>query len=126
MSAPEKNWLEWAVFGVSLALVVTVVAALLVDALGPAPSPPDLRLSLGRPERRSEGYAVPVTATNQGGLTARAVSVEVRLEGPDGAETSQLEVEFVPRGSRRRGWVTFERDPSRGALRARVVSYQRP
>ena len=127
MNTPEKNWLEWSVFTVSLLLVVTVVAYLAYDAISTNDAPPDLAVQLGTPEQHSGYFAVPITVTNAGDLTAEGVVVEVVVERGDEEEQAQLEIAYVPRQSQREGWVTFEQDPQTAdRMTARAIGYEQP
>ncbi len=123
----KKNPLEWAVFTLSLLAVLTTVGYLIRDAVTDKGAPPDLRVELGPPEARSGMFAVPVTVRNLGDETAEAVRVEVLSEAPGRApERAEIDLAFVPRQSRREGWVTFRHDPRRGRLTARAVGYEKP
>jgi uncharacterized protein (TIGR02588 family) len=127
MSRVEKNRLEWIVFGLGLVLVLGTVGYLAWDALQGEHSPPDLSVTLGRPERRGEGWAVPVTVRNRGGETAEGARVVVTLELPGGEkEEAEYDVAFVPRGSQREGWVHFLHSPGAGRLTGRVAGYEKP
>ncbi|HVG10306.1 MAG TPA: hypothetical protein VNM67_21560 [Thermoanaerobaculia bacterium] len=124
-----KHPLEWIVFTVSLAVVAGTVGFLAWDAMqaGGYDSPAALSVELGRPEPRDGAWAVPVTVRNQGRETAEGVRVEVILEIPGAApETADFEAAFVPRQSKREGWVTFRSDPSRGRLSGRAAGYETP
>ena len=122
-----KHPLEWAVFGVSLVLVLGLVGFLVYDATTCGSVPPELVVGLGRPVRSAGGYAVPVEVRNQGDETAEGVHVEVVLELPGKEpERADLEVAFVPRQSLRRAWVTFPADPAAGRLSGRVLGYEVP
>ena len=121
----EKNALEWTVFAGSVLLLVALVVAL-ASAGGPA-RPPELRVTLGDPERSIAGFRVPVTVENEGDETAALVDVEVRLEGGGAdVERAELTFDFVPMRSRREGWATFARDPRCCRVVARVTGFQRP
>ncbi len=127
MSRVEKNRLEWTVFALGLVLVLGTVGALVWDALQGEDSPPDLSVTLGRPERRGESWAVPVTVHNRGGETAEGARVVVTLELPGGEkEEAEYDVAFVPRGSQREGWVHFLHPPGTGRLTGRVSGYEKP
>ena len=127
MSRVEKNRLEWAVFAVGLVLVLGTIGALLWDIARGGDGPPDLTVELGAPERRGEGWAVPVAVRNRGGETAEGVRVQVALELPDGTrEESEFETAFVPRDSRREGWVHFLHPPASGRLTGWVAGYEQP
>ncbi len=124
----EKNWLEWAVFGVGLVLVAGTLGFLVYDgATSAGDAPPSVRVELGTPEPKGEHFAVPVTVTNDGGQTAEGLTVEVTLER-EGAEAERGEfgVAFLPRGGRREGFVTFRTDPRTARLVPRVLGYEKP
>lgn len=127
MSRVEKNRLEWAVFAVGLVLVLGTIGALVWDGIRASDEPPDLIVELGAPERRGQGWAVPVTMHNRGGQTAEGVRVEVALELSGGRrETAELEFPFLPRASQREGWVHFLHPPGAGRLTGRVAGYEEP
>jgi uncharacterized protein (TIGR02588 family) len=124
-----KNPLEWAVFGIGLALLVATVGALVWDAARAPGGPPELTVSLRAPRRTAAGtHRVPVVVVNRGGETAVAAQIEVVLRGADGGERerAELTLDYLPRGSRREAEVFFRADPAGGRLAARVVGYQLP
>lgn len=127
MSAVEKNILEWVVFAVSLILVMGVIGYLSYDAATLGNNQPDIQVSLGASEQRTQGFVIPVTIRNTGDETAEGVRVEVQLKlnGAD-AETGELEFPFVPRGGQREGYVAFNRDPNTGRLETRILGYEKP
>lgn len=127
MSKIKKNPLEWAVFGIGLVLTLGVIGSLAWDAVRGGEKPPDLIVELGVPEPRSQGWAVPVTVRNEGEETAEGARVLVTLELPGGEkEEAELSLPFVPRHSRREGWVHFLHPPARGRLSGRVTGYEQP
>jgi uncharacterized protein (TIGR02588 family) len=122
-----KHPLEWIVFAVSLVLVAGTLGFLAWDGFQGEGSPAALSIELGRPEPRGGTWAVPVTVRNRGDETAEGVKVEVTLETPGAEpETVGFEAAFVPRRSKREGWVTFRTDPSRGRLSGRAAGYETP
>lgn len=123
----EKNAVEWTVFGVSLVLISATIALLVTGEVSSKEMPPDLRIETRSPSRSSGGFAVPVIVTNSGDTTAEEAHVEVALmsEG-EAIETAELVIAFVPRQSRREGWVVFREDPSCCSVVARAVSYEKP
>jgi uncharacterized protein (TIGR02588 family) len=121
---PTKNWLEWTVFWTSGALIVAVGAFLAYLAVATDRRHPSLVVTLGNPERVPSGYAVPVTVTNAGDVTAEQVGIEVWFA--DAAERGQLTIAFVPGGSSRHGWVAFTREPAKESLRVRLIGYEQP
>ncbi len=133
MSRIAKHPLEWAVFALSAVLVAATVGYLAYDAVRGGNAPPLLTVEVGQvePETGSGGsqgvWRVPVTVRNSGHVTAEGVRVEVTLEIPGSPpETADFDAAFVPRESKREGWVTFQADPSRGRLTGRAVGYEKP
>lgn len=127
MKLPEKNWLEWVVFGISLALVVGALGFLGYDALTTGEDPPIIEVRLGSPQAREYNYLVPVTVINHGDGTAEGVLIEVTLER-DGEEleSGAFEIPFLPRNSTGEGWVTFTVDPASASMTAHVRGYEKP
>lgn len=126
MKRIRKNLLEWSVFAVALVLVLATFGYLIREALAADPGPPDVVVSLGPPRAGAGGHLVPVTAENRGAETAEQVQITVRLEAPTGTEDAALVIPYLPRGSRRHGWVTFRADPGSGELRVAGVAFQAP
>lgn len=126
MTKPDKNVLEWTVFGVSLVLVLATFGYLVRKALTEDDGPPEVVVVLGEPRTGAGGHMVPVTAENRGGETAEEVQITVRLDARGGEEEAVLVVPYLPRESRRSGWVTFQGDPRAGVLRVAGVAYQTP
>ncbi|HKG13567.1 MAG TPA: hypothetical protein VKB12_09505 [Pyrinomonadaceae bacterium] len=124
----EKNWFEWAVFGVGLLLVASTLSYLVYDGATAADTPPDVEVELGEPRQGGVGFLVPVTVFNRGGETAEGVTVEVVLEaaGSPEPERGEFTVAFLPRGGTREGWVSFRADPRAGKLSARAHGYEKP
>ena len=127
MGKPAKNWLEWAVFAVSLVLVLGTLGFLVRQSFVIAGGPPEVIARLGPPRPAAGGFMVPVEVANTGEGTAEDVQVTVILESAEGKrEESSLEIAFLPRNSRRNGWVTFRSDPSRGSLRLGPTAFEVP
>jgi uncharacterized protein (TIGR02588 family) len=124
---PAKNWLEWTVFAVSLVLVVATLGYLTWEAVADTGGPPDVVVELGSPRPSSAGFMVPVEVRNRGKGTAEDVRVTVVLERAGArSESAELEVAYLPRESRRSGYVTFAGDPGQGRLRAGPIAFEVP
>lgn len=123
----QKNWLEWSVFAVSLAITLAVLAVLVVSEIRSREEPADIRVYVGAPVRGASGHRLPVVVRNEGDQTAEQVHVEVVLRrGESEEERGSLTIAFVPRRSERRGWVSFRSDPRCCAVDARAVGYEEP
>jgi uncharacterized protein (TIGR02588 family) len=130
MSKIQKNWVEWVVFAVGFALVVSVLAYLVYDGATMGSDPPSVEVRLGAPEARAHNFIVPVTVTNHGDQTAEGITVEVLMEGDGGGggepARGELSIAFLPRRATREGFVTFQQDPRAARLTARVLGYEKP
>ena len=127
MRKPAKNWLEWVVFAFSLVLVLGTLGFLVSESMVETGGPPEVSARLGPPRPAAGGFMVPVEVANTGKGTAEAVQVTLVLELPGGErEESSLDIAFLPRDSRRNGWVTFRSDPSRGSLRLGPIAFEVP
>jgi uncharacterized protein (TIGR02588 family) len=122
----NKNFLEWTVFALSLALIAGVAGLLLRQHLTGSQSPPSLSVASDAPMPAGDGYAVPLDVRNDGGTTAEEVRIEARLTWPGGEERGETVLDYVPYQSRRRAWITFSRDPRQGQFRTRVLGYREP
>lgn len=124
----QKNWVEWAVFALSLVLVAGVLVYLAYDAATIGDAPPTIEIRVGEPLQRTHNFIVPVSITNHGDLTAEGVHIEVALEnGGEEVERSEFDVAFLPRRATREGWVAFQTDPrSAQKINARVLGYEKP
>jgi uncharacterized protein (TIGR02588 family) len=127
MSELAKNRLEWSVFAVGLVLVLATLGFLIRESVAGDGGPPEVLVTLGPPRPSRGGYLVPVEVTNAGRTTAEDVLVPVALELPDGTrEETELNIAFLPRDSKRRGWVTFRADPARGKLQVGAIAFEEP
>jgi uncharacterized protein (TIGR02588 family) len=123
----HKNWLEWLVFAASVGIVGACVVALAVSAFRSGDRPPDVTVEVGAATRGASGYRVPVRVRNEGDETAEGVTIEVGLiSGGEEVERGEFTVAFLPRKSRREGWVVFQRDPGCCTLRARALGFEKP
>jgi hypothetical protein len=68
MNIPHKNWIEWAVFGAGLLLLLAVAGYLVYEMATGSTTPAQLTVALGEPERTGNHYMVPVTG---GGIRRR-------------------------------------------------------
>ena len=129
MKKIQKNWLEWVVFAISLVLVITTLGYLVYDGATFSETPPNIELELGKAQAQApDRFIIPVTAINRGETTAEGVQIEVTLNsGGKEQENAQFEIAFLPRHSKREGWVTFTTDPRTvEQIEARVLGLEKP
>ncbi len=123
----KKNLLEWTVFGASVAVIIATIALLVAGGSGTRRKMPDLRVDIGTPVPASTGFSVPIVVSNAGDVTAEQVSVEIVLQSErETVERAELAIAFVPRRSKREGWVVFRRDPRCCVVAAGAMAYAKP
>ena len=122
----KKNWLEWLVFAVSFVLVLCTLGYLVYDGATSAKTRANIELELGKQQSQANRFIIPVLVTNSGDTTAETVQIEVTLENSGKEqESAQLEIGFLPRHSKREGWVTFQTDPRTvQETKARVLGFE--
>lgn len=119
---PQKNALEWLVFGVSAVLVAGVCALLVVSGMRSDGTPPSLAIETGPPVASGDTFRVPVRVRNTGSATAEEARIIVELvEDGAVAERAEFTIPFVPQYSSREGSVSFRRDPSCCTVTARAA-----
>lgn len=118
---------EWVLGAISALAILGLLGFLLYQALFVSSDPPRFAYEIGRTARVGDAFRVPVTVTNQGSETAEAVRMSGVLER-NGAtvETAEIEFDYIPRNSTRRGAFFFNSDPGTAQLRVRALGYSDP
>ena len=127
MKLPQKNLLEWIVFGISLVLTVGVIAALAWNSFQTDNGPPRFEVEMGAAERSSDGLRIPIRVTNIGDRMAEDVQVEVRIERGGQEERVELRFDRLARAEEVQGVALFAAaagEPERSGVQ--VVSYSEP
>lgn len=123
----KKNVVEWAVFFVSVAVIVATTILLLSASSRSDGGVADLRISTGTPVPSSGGFGVPVIVSNAGDATAEQAVIEVVLQsGEKEMERAELTLALVPRRSEREGLVIFKKDPRCCTISTRATAYEKP
>lgn len=115
-------------FGISLLLVLGILAYLSYQTYIDTPGSPDLAVRYFHDPSPNAPQRYRVEVHNQGDETAEEVQVELVLQR-DGEklEDAQLSIAFSPKESKREGWVNFSETPAAtDTIVARVMSYKRP
>ena len=124
----KKNALEWAVFGLGLGLVITILGYLTYQVVIYTPGPPHLLMQCAADPGPHEPNRFRVVVRNEGNETAESVTVALGLfrEGKE-VDKAELSIDFCPKESEREGWVAFAtRVAPTDSVRGWVVSYERP
>lgn len=122
LSPPRgRNRAEWITFGLSCAVVLALVVAILgIWMKGSAPA--DLSATVdGRPQQRDGQFVAKVLVQNRGDVSAADVQVVATLGGEPHGE--QL-VDFLSGGESTNVVFVFAEDPA--GLEVRVASYRDP
>lgn len=122
----ETPKLEWAMGLFGLALVAGVIGFITYRAVQDQTPYPDLRFDVAAVHERRGGYIVVLRVVNRGGVTAQGARIVGRLRGPDGTETSEINIDYVPAGSSRRAGLFFRNDPTQYRLDVSAEGYQSP
>ncbi len=123
----NRNWLEWAILSISIALVVGLVGYLLVSGLtngGPAV----IRLEAAEGEAADGpdgGWLVPLTVRNDGGKAAVSIVVEGTASVAGMEESSELTIDILAAASQVDVVLGFSGRPE-GKVQVRVVGYETP
>lgn len=119
---------EWVIGGISAVLILMLVFYLGYHATTTQGRAPDFVATVGKLGKAGELFHVDVTVTNAGGETAAGVVLQATLEAEgETVETVQIQFDYLPAGSTRRGAFMFRNDPSRADdLRLEVLGYTDP
>ena len=124
----RKNGLEWAVFGVGLVLVLTILGYLIYKTVTYIPGSPHLVMEYTADPGPHEPNRFHVVVHNRGNETAESITVALGLfrEGKE-VDKAELSIDFCPKESKREGWVAFSTRVSPvDTVRGWVVSYEKP
>jgi uncharacterized protein (TIGR02588 family) len=123
----RQNAVEWAVLALSVAVIVALAAALVVDAVGDEGAPPRPTIVVHEADARATGagWLLPATIGNDGDQAAEQVTVEATAEVEGVPQTSQAEVDFLPSGASIGVTFGFTAHPD-GEVSVRVVGYRLP
>jgi len=118
---------EWAVGALGFFLMLALLAYFLIQAIGAAPTPPNIVVNVDSIASRTAGFVAELSARNLGERTAAQIVIEGELV-VNGAEVERrgIVLDYLPEQSVRRAALVFRHDPRLGELRVRAVSYREP
>ena len=117
----SKNPLEWIIVILGAGITLFTVGYLLIEISTGRESNPELSVATGDESLEKGTYLVPVEIENHGGAAAADAVVEV-CNGS--AECAELTFKYVPRASKRSGYVGFSKPI--GSPSVRVMGYRIP
>ena len=119
-----KNVLEWSVFVLSCVLVLGTFAVLIHGMAVWKDAPARLIARAGEAYQDADTVWVPIVVANDGDHSAVNVEVEVVSTSPAGEFEAAFTVDQIPRGSERRGQVSFQGKKEEHHFRVRISGYQ--
>lgn len=127
MKPIKKNALEWTVFTAGLLVMIALFSYLIYLMVTERNSPPLIQVSL-ETEPKLPAYTFRVTIRNTGDETAMNVTTEFSLENKGQViEKTELQIDHLPKGSTREGWIVFVNNPQQAdTMIAKVVSFLKP
>ncbi len=123
----KRNWLEWAILVISVAVVVALVGYLLVTGLASG-GPAIIRAEVSSAEAADGsdgGWLVPLTVRNEGGKAAVSIVVEGTATVAGMEESSELTVDVLAADSEVELVLGFSGRPE-GEVQVRVVGFETP
>lgn len=123
----RRNWLEWAILVISIALVVALVGYLLISGLANG-GPAMIRAEVHATEAADGpdgGWLAPLTVRNEGGRAAISIIVEGTATIAGTEESSELTVDLLAAGSEVELVLGFSGRPE-GEVQVRVVGFETP
>lgn len=121
-----SNWLERAVAGISLLLLVAVIAYLVWEGLAKA-GPPEFEWRTSEVSEVAGAHHVRLEVTNVGGSGARHLDLRAEVRDRDVLlAEADASLEWLPSSSSRQTVVILPVDPREHALEVVFVGYEIP
>ena len=123
----KRNWLEWSILAISVAVVVALVGYLLVAGLSNG-GPAVIRAEVAAAEATDGpdgGWLVPLTVRNEGGSAAVSIIVEGTANVAGTEESSELAIDLLAAESEVELVLGFSGQPD-GEVQVRVVGFETP
>jgi uncharacterized protein (TIGR02588 family) len=123
-SSVPQSTAEWISLGVSLAVLMGFVGAIVWLWIHQPVGPPQFMVQRGMVRSETGLFYLPVTITNTGGSAAGQVRVEAKLNNAGHEEMTVATVDFLPVRAQEEVVMIFRSEPSAAVVQ--VVSYRRP
>ena len=122
---PPRTAAEWITFAVSVAVLLAVIGAIVVEA-SRENRPARPVAVVGETTRRGEQFHVAVTVENRGDEAAAAVMVVASLEVDGETSDSDQSIDFLAGDDEEDLVFVFADDPDDGELTVEVASFSEP
>ena len=123
----KRNWLEWAILAISVAVVVALVSYLLISGLSNR-GPALIRAEVSAAEAADGpdgGWLVPLIVRNEGGTAAVSIVVEGTATVAGTEESSELTIDLLAADSAVELVLGYSDEPD-GEVQVRVVGFEAP
>ncbi len=128
-NGPPRLVAQRVTFGISLLIVVGMVALIAYQQVAGGNRPPviDVQWQLQNVRQEAGVYYVPVEVTNRGDATAEDVRIRPAFAvGGDRRDLAELVIPFLAGGETVEGTIALPEDPARGTLTVTSISFMRP
>ncbi|MEY2426294.1 MAG: hypothetical protein QOI61_1866 [Actinomycetota bacterium] len=122
---PKRSTAEWTTFGVAVAILVIVMAAILVEALQTHHDAQPVA-TIASTQRVGDQFQVRVTVANKGDKAASNVQVVASLEHNGETTEGDQVVDFLAGGDEEELVYVFADDPDAGELSVEVTGFTVP
>jgi uncharacterized protein (TIGR02588 family) len=125
-SAGPRRIAEWVSFGISLALVIAVVAHLVVRSLEPSPEAIQTQVTplLERVMRQDGRFVVPFEVRNRSSRAVRDLQIRIQYAVEGRPESMDVVIDYLGQASVQIVYGYFRKDPRALSLTAESVSYR--
>lgn len=125
--SPPPTWLSWGIRGLSLAIIVSLIAYLVYDTVRPVREPViTFTIIQSKIESRGGGWALPVSVTNAGTEAVHALKINAALTQVQGKPSSTLTVLILGPNEEVTATFWFSEDPRGKGPEFFVESYLNP
>jgi uncharacterized protein (TIGR02588 family) len=122
----QRNLIEWVVLVTSVVAIVALAALLVFQGLQEnEPANPGVELRLDEARTGLIGWIVPADVVNDGDEPAEAVLIEASAQVAGEAETSEIEIDYLPAGTTVEIAFAFSAEPE-GEVTVRLVGFRVP
>ena len=121
-----RRMAEWLSFGLSLALILVLVAHLVVRWLDPSTRVIEASVTplIDQVARQGSRFVLPVEVQNHGARAVRDLQIRIRYELDGREESMELLFDYVGQTSLQVVYAYFRQDPRGLSIRAEPISYR--
>lgn len=121
-----KNAFEWSVFGVSLLLVCGLLGFLVVGIYQGAGTPASLLAISGEPFVQEGSLNIPITLKNNGGLTAKSVTVKLQVSSKGKVLEPSLAIESIAPQATAEGIIVLHGVSEPASILSTTTTFENP